>query len=100
MTKPDGLPWSVPAAIHDVPEAGRHFDLAADQDTRAAVAKAIGVPAVLNLTATFDVTPDGRDGLRVEGRVVATVEQSCVVTLEPVQSVVEEAVNLMYVPHI
>ena len=32
-------PWQVPVAIEDVAETGRHFDLVADNDVRAAVAR-------------------------------------------------------------
>src|SRR6516165_6623534 len=35
--------WSVPLALSDVPESGRHFDLVADAQARAAVAKHAGL---------------------------------------------------------
>ena len=37
------LPWHVPVALDDVPEEGQHFDLAADAETRAAVAQMAGL---------------------------------------------------------
>ena len=40
-----GRPWSVPLALGDVPEAGRHIDLVADTKTRAAVAEHAGLAA-------------------------------------------------------
>lgn len=91
-------PWSVPLAVRDVPEAGRHVDLVADENTRAAVAASIGLPALPRLTARFDVSRQGRDGLHVIGRVSATVGQTCVVTLEPVENEVDEAVELVFDP--
>jgi hypothetical protein len=90
-------PWSVPVVIHEVPATGRHFDLAADAGTREAVAKSIGVAALPRLQASFDVTRRGSDGLRVVGRVSATVGQICVVTLDPIENDVDEPVDLAFV---
>ena len=95
MSAPD-LVWSQKVLAGEVSEAGRHFDLAPDEQTRAAIAKAIGVRALPRLVATFDVTPRGRDGLHVEGHVSATVGQNCVVTLDPLESEVEEDVNVAF----
>src|SRR4029077_5393393 len=36
-------PWQVPVAIEDVAETGRHFDLVADTEVRAAVARLAGL---------------------------------------------------------
>jgi hypothetical protein len=91
-------PWSAPVALHEVPETGRHVDLAANEATRAAVAEAVEVRALPRLEASFDVTRQGRDGLHVTGRVSATVGQTCVVTLEPIESEIEEAVDLVFSP--
>jgi uncharacterized metal-binding protein YceD (DUF177 family) len=90
--------WSVPVARHDVAETGRRFDLAADEHTRAAIAKLVGLRALSRLEATFDVAPRGSDGLHVTGRVSATVGQVCVVTLEPMESAVEEHIDLVFAP--
>src|SRR5262245_12387188 len=90
--------WSVPVAIHDVPETGRSFALVADERTRAAIAERAGLRALPRLEATFDVALRGRDGLHVTGRVSATVGQTCVVTLEPIDGEVEEDVDLVFAP--
>ena len=91
-------PWSVPLAIADVPETGRHLDLAADDQTRAAIAKLAGLRALPRLDAAFDVTLRGRDGLHVTGRVSATVGQVCVVTLDPIDNEIEEEIDLVFTP--
>jgi uncharacterized metal-binding protein YceD (DUF177 family) len=91
-------PWSVSLAFADVPETGRQIDLAADEGTRAAVAEAAGIAGLPRLQASFDVTRHGAEGLRIVGRVSATVTQSCVVTLEPIESEIEEAVDLVFSP--
>jgi uncharacterized metal-binding protein YceD (DUF177 family) len=89
-------PWKVPVATADVPETGKRVELVADAATRAAVAELAGIPSVPRLAAQFDLTPHGRDGLRVIGRVSATVEQNCVVTLDPMQTDIEEAIDLIF----
>lgn len=91
-------PWSVPVALDDIPEEGRHFDLAADEATRAAVAAMAGVPGIPCLQASFDVLRHGRHGLSVTGTVTGEVDQICVVTLEPMRSPVSEAVDLIFAP--
>ena len=97
-TSDSRLPWSVPVAVRDIPETGRHFDLMADESTRAAVANAIGLRALPRLAASLDVSRQGRDGLHVIGRVSATVGQTCVVTLEPIENEIDEAVELAFAP--
>jgi hypothetical protein len=96
--KPAPVPWQVPLAADDVAEDGRHFDLVADAQTRAAVARIVGLRDLPRLEATFDVTRHGQGGLRVAGQVSATVGQSCVVTLEPLVNEIAEDVALVFAP--
>jgi len=88
----------VPVAVAHVAETGEHFDLVADAAARAGVARIAGLRDLPRLEANFDVTRQGTGGLRVVGRVSATVGQTCVVTLEPIANEVEETVDLVFVP--
>jgi uncharacterized metal-binding protein YceD (DUF177 family) len=100
-TMPDQIvarPWSVPVKRGDIPETGRHFDLVPDRATRDAIAALAGVVELPRLEATFDVTLHGRGGLRVVGRVSATVGQVCVLTLEPMESEIDEPIDLVFLP--
>jgi uncharacterized metal-binding protein YceD (DUF177 family) len=90
-------PWHVPLAVDDVPETGQHLDLVANAEVRAGVARVAGLRDLPRLQASFDVTRHG-SGLRVAGRVSATVGQTCVVTLEPLASEIDEAVDLVFAP--
>ena len=90
------IPWSVPLRRDDVPEQGLHLDVVADAATRAAIAAVAGVRALPHLAASFDVARQSA-GLRVAGEVHATVEQTCVVTLEPLTSEVNEPIDLVFV---
>lgn len=96
--KMPALPWRVPVALEDIPESGRTFALAADADARAALARMTGLRDLPQLHADFDVTRQGAGGLRVVGRVCATVGQNCVVTLEPLDNTIDEEVDLLFMP--
>src|SRR5262245_60660100 len=90
--------WSVPVRLDDIPDTGLHRELTADAAIRQARARVAGVEEVPRLQASFDLSRQGRDGLRVTGQVSATVRQTCVVTLEPLENEVAEAVDLSFVP--
>ena len=90
-------PWSATVRVEDVPETGRHFELEASDEIRAALAAPVGVDAIERLTATFDLSRRG-EGLHVRGEVRAMVRQTCVVTLEPVTNTVAEAVDIDFSP--
>lgn len=91
-------PWRVPVALEDIPESGQSFALAADADVRASVARMAGLRDLPRLQANFDVTRHGLGGLHVVGRVCATVGQNCVVSLEPLESAIDEGVDLLFMP--
>ena len=91
-------PWSVPVAIEEIPETGRRLEIAADAPTREAVASLAGVVGLPRLQASFELTRHGGDGLRAVGTVSAVVDQTCIVTLEPIQSAIEEPIDLVFTP--
>lgn len=93
-------PWQVPVAGHDIAETGRHFDLLADAEVRACIARLAGVRDLPRLEASFDVTRHGAEGLHVVGRVSATVGQTCVVTLEPLTNEINESIDLVFTPRL
>jgi uncharacterized metal-binding protein YceD (DUF177 family) len=81
-----------------VPEEGAQFDLSADEKTRAAIASLAGLRELPRLVGAFSVTRHGRGGLHVVGEVAATVAQTCVVTLEPVENEIRELIDLVFAP--
>ena len=92
-----GQPWHLPVRLEEVPETGLHFDLVADEHVRAGLAALAGVPDMRRLEAAIDVARYG-NGLRAIGRVSATVGQTCVVTLEPMEKQVDEAIDVIFAP--
>lgn len=89
--------WSVPVAVEDIPDTGLHIEIEAPAATREALAKLAAVRELPRLAAVFDLTRQG-EGVHVAGQVSARVGQICVVTLEPVESLLEEAVDLRFAP--
>jgi hypothetical protein len=67
------LAWSIPVAVADIPETGRRIELAPDAATLTQIADAIGLVALPRLEVAADLSPYGHDGLRVDGRVPATI---------------------------
>ena len=70
----------------------------ADGRERAELAERWGVLKVDALEAELELIRWKRDGVRIKGRVKADIEQECVVTLEPVHSHIDEAVDALFVP--
>ena len=89
--------WSVPVVVEDIPDTGQQLELEAPETNRDAIARLAGLRSLLRLTARFDLARQG-GGVHVSGRVTARVGQNCVVTLEPIESDVEEAVDLVFLP--
>lgn len=100
MTTNAERPWSAAIRFDEVGEAGRHVELEANQEARAALARPAGVDTVERLVARFDLTRRGRDRLHVRGEVSGTVRQTCVVTLDPVVNEIEEMIDVDFAPPI
>src|SRR5438105_13814612 len=93
-----GSAWSAPVAVEDVPETGLRIALAADERTRAAVAKLADLRELPRFEARFELARHGRDSLHLVGTVSATVGQTCVVTLDPIENEIEENIDLVFAP--
>jgi uncharacterized metal-binding protein YceD (DUF177 family) len=90
-------PWNVPVAVEDIPESGLHLEIDAPEAARAGLVAVAGLRNLPRLSAVFDLARRGA-GVRVTGQVSAHVGQTCVVTLEPVESDVEEPIDLVFAP--
>lgn len=88
--------WSAKVSIDEIAEGGSHFDLVADEHVRVELARAAGLRELRRLQASFDVTRQSADTVHISGEVIATVGQNCVVTLEPLESELEERIDLMF----
>ena len=91
-------PWRVPVAVAQIPETGLHRDIAADPAVRHAMAEMGGLREVLSAQASLDVTPKSGGRFHVTGHVRARIGQTCVVTLEEIESDIDEPVDLIFAP--
>jgi uncharacterized metal-binding protein YceD (DUF177 family) len=89
--------WHVPVRLEDVTETGLHLELIAAEEVRANLAAIAGLRDLSRLEAVIDVVRHG-GGLRATGRVRATAGQRCVITLEPVETEIDEAFDVRFAP--
>jgi len=94
--KPD--PWSVPLAVVQIPEHGLHREIEADPAAREAMAEVAGLREILSAHAALDVTPGSGGRVHVGGHVRARIGQICVVTLDPIENEIDEAIDLVFAP--
>ncbi|RIY03573.1 DUF177 domain-containing protein [Aureimonas flava] len=94
----NAAPLSLPVHVARLPQAGMPVRFKTTPAERAAVAERLGILAVDALEADLLVRRWKRDGIAVEGRITGALAQACVVTLEPVHAVVDEPVDLVFVP--
>ena len=81
--------------LADLPNGGSVYDLSAGEDERAALAARFDLVSMSRLEARLRVVWRG-DALRVDGDLRADVVQSCVVTLSPIESRLEERLELAF----
>ena len=88
-----GRAFSHVVQVDRVGPEGILLQLSAVPAQREALARQMQIPAVLNLTAQVRVVPDpAQDGhFLLKGQFEAEVEQTCVVSLEPVRQRVSES---------
>ncbi|QQO37387.1 DUF177 domain-containing protein [Bradyrhizobium diazoefficiens] len=96
MTGPD--PWRAPVTVAHIPDTGLHRELEASAAERHAMADLAGVREILSAQASFDVVPKSGGRVQVTGHVRARVGQTCVVTLDPMESEIDEEVDLIFAP--
>lgn len=91
--------FSRPFAIEDIEARGASVELVADAEERRRLAGRFDLLALDRLVARLEVTR-GASGIpiRVRGRLRASVVQSCVVSLEPVASEIDEPIEAEYGP--
>jgi uncharacterized metal-binding protein YceD (DUF177 family) len=73
------------------------IDLNADEAERRAVAERLGLQSLERFEAHATLYRKG-DSVRVEGRVVASLDQSCVITGDPVPAYIDEAFEIAFLP--
>lgn len=90
-------PWSIPVPLTDVDRGAVRLRPEPDSDTRAGIAKAIGVDELESLTAEVEIAP-WLDGAELKGRFTAAVTQTCGISLEPLHNRLEAEFTVRIVP--
>jgi len=91
-------PWRYQVIVAQIPDTGLHRDIEADPATREALAELAEVREIREARASFDVTLMKGDRVHVAGRVQALVGQICVVTLDPMETAIDEPIDLEFAP--
>jgi uncharacterized metal-binding protein YceD (DUF177 family) len=92
------VPFSRPVRVEPLPKDGLSHTIEANEAERAALATLNGLPAIAKLTANLTLRRAGRNGVRVVGEVHADLTQTCVVSLEPFEVVVDDSVDVRFAP--
>jgi hypothetical protein len=99
MSRPSGHFHLADAGIRldSMPAAGRDVTVSPSAEERAAIAARIGVSTIDGLAVTLHAVKF-RGGMRVTGRLLASVTQPSVVTLEPVAQQIAEPIDRIFLP--
>ena len=95
---PQRDPWRALINVAQIPDGGLHREIEADAPTRAVMAEIAGLRDIASVRAAFDLSRRSGGRVHVAGRVQAKVGQTCVVTLEPIESEIDEEVDLIFAP--
>jgi uncharacterized metal-binding protein YceD (DUF177 family) len=76
---------------------GERLDLVADEQERTDIAKRLDLPRIERFEAHVCVERTG-DVVRANGRLLASLEQSCVVTGDPLAAHIDEPFALIFMP--
>lgn len=93
-----GSPVAYPVSVARLPRTGTPVWLDADPDQRAILAREHDLLDVPRFRIDATVEPWKRGGVIVRGKVQADIVQACVVSLEPVPSVIDESFEAVLVP--
>ena len=85
-------------AVHDIPDSGLSRVHHATSEELQAIARALELVICSSLTATYTIMPTGGGHYRLSGRLQASLQQTCVVTLEPVAEDIDETFDISFWP--
>lgn len=94
----DEIPFSYPVKVGHISANPVEVRVEASPEELAGLARLWRVDDVRSLKATLSIARWKKDGVRLKGHVDATIVQSCVVTLEPVETAISEDFEQIFVP--
>lgn len=94
----ENAPFSRLVKVDALPQGGLTQVIEANAAERSALATLNDLQALAKLTATLTILRSGRGGVRVKGAVHAQATQTCVISLEPMDVVIDEPVDVRFAP--
>jgi hypothetical protein len=85
-------------AVFDIPASGLSAVRRASPDELVQIARALELIVCSSLTVTYTIMPTGGGRFRLGGRLEASLQQACVVTLEPVSEEIDETFDIAFWP--
>jgi uncharacterized metal-binding protein YceD (DUF177 family) len=85
-------------SVLDIPESGLSAERRATPEELDEIASALELIVCTSLTAAYTIMPTGGGRYRLTGRLHASLQQACVVTLEPVAEEIDEAYDVAFWP--
>lgn len=98
MHKNEHIPLSHMVSVVRLPQKGMPLKLVAKPAELATLAKAHDLVSVNEFEADLIISRWRSEGVKVTGTIRAKIVQTCSITLEPLNAVVEEAVDAVFVP--
>ncbi|WP_075288651.1 YceD family protein [Pararhizobium arenae] len=98
MKHEDKPAFAFPVKVGHISANAVAIRVEANATERAALAAQWNILEVQSLDADLQVARWKKDGVRIKGMVRAKIVQACVVTLEPVESSIEEEIESIFVP--
>lgn len=96
MTKPALPEFSRPIACDGLKKGPNSFDIKAKPKECRALAERFTLISIDRLSARVTMTPRQDSLVQMTGELSAEVTQACVVTMEPVKSLIEASFDLLY----
>lgn len=90
--------FSRPVQLDRIGRDGRKEAVQANEHERAVLALRFGLPAIDELTCSFDLRPEGHDRVAAQGLLTARIRQTCVATLEEFPATLVESFAVRFVP--
>ncbi|WGJ14646.1 DUF177 domain-containing protein [Methylocapsa sp. D3K7] len=90
--------FSCVLAVDTVPDTGLEIALRASEAECDALAQTGGLAAILDFEANFDVRKQSRTRFKVVGRLCARVTQTCIVSLEPFETLIHADIDVDFAP--
>ncbi|MCZ2204213.1 DUF177 domain-containing protein [Bartonella sp. A05] len=87
-----------PILVHSLPVKGMKIHICANQQERVHLAKNHDLVEVKLYEGEFQISPWKKRGVRIQGLLRSHIIQSCVVTLEPLENIIHEKIDVVFVP--